>query len=289
MAQGQQVDVKPIFIVGPPRTGTTLLGRLLAGGDHVLSLSEPFHLNDLLPHWLLRRFYHDLQRKSRLQRMPLPPMQSSEEYFQFLQQMARANDMRFLVMKEVFHELEINPPFANFGLLDGMAARGVPILAIVRHPWDAAASTVRLLRRLFFGIVGNAVRFCWPTIPRWTCSDEIVRWSAKNWSHFVDWTRDRRLFVVRYEDLVRSPADSLSRICEYTGVPFDPRMLEHHRHRAKVFGGIGAPEVLFRRAKPVNARSVGKGRSLTREQRELIREICGDCPADLQYDLNGCR
>ena len=35
-------QVKPTFIIGPPRSGTTLLAQILAHGDGVLSLSEPF-------------------------------------------------------------------------------------------------------------------------------------------------------------------------------------------------------------------------------------------------------
>jgi hypothetical protein len=260
---------------------------VIAGGDHVLSLSEPFHLSDLLAPWALNAFYWDLQRKSRLKRLPLPPSGGYDDYFGFLQRMAAMNGFRYLVMKEVFHEREINPPFANFNLLDGMVARGVPVVAIIRHPWDTAASTVRLLRRLFFGVVGDTVRFFWPMVPHWSGSNDIIRWASLNWAHFVDWTVERKLFVVRYEDLVRSPADSIQRICDYTGIPLVPRMLEHHRHRPKVFGGIGAPEVLFRRARPVNSKSVGKGRSLTREQRQIIREHCGEQAARLQYNLDG--
>ena len=34
--------IKPTFIIGPPRSGTTLLAQILARSEGVLTLSEPF-------------------------------------------------------------------------------------------------------------------------------------------------------------------------------------------------------------------------------------------------------
>ena len=66
------MDVKPIFMIGPPRTGTTLLSRLLASSEGVLSLSEPFHLHAILHRWVLAGYYWQFQRHCHLRRTPLP-------------------------------------------------------------------------------------------------------------------------------------------------------------------------------------------------------------------------
>ena len=277
------MDMRPVFVIGPPRTGTTLLGKLLANGEAVLSLSEPFHLNDLLPPWALRHFYARFQRDSHLRRVPFPRDRRPARYFRFLQDMARENDLRYLVIKEVFHEIDLHPRWGNFKLLDNLAAQQVPIIAIIRHPWDAAASTVGLLRRLFFGWRGRVIRTLWPTVPRFRDDDHIVNWAARNWVHFVEWTRDRNLFVVRYEDLVREPAAALRRVCDHAGMPFADSMLDHHRW-PQAFAGIGAPEVLFRGGQPVHAQSVGRGRHLTASQQLTLDEICGPHMAALGYE-----
>ena len=258
------------------------MGRLLASGEGVLSLSEPFHLNDLLPVWALRHFYAGLQRGARLQLVSMPRVKDYDLYFDYLKKMADINHFRFLVVKEVFHEIGINPPFANFKLLDSFAAEGHAIIAIIRNPNDTIASTVKLLKKLFFGWTGRVIRTLWPHVPRFADEEAIVRWSAQNWTHFVEWARQRKLFVVRYEDLVTTPAEAMKSVCEYIGMPYHEHMLDHQR-QPTVFGGIGAPEVLFSKPKPVNGQSVGRGRALPAEWRAIIDAVCGLPAADLGY------
>lgn len=278
------LDVKRILIVGPPRTGTTMLPRLLAGGESVLSLSEPFHLRDLLPYPILRLFYASFQWRCRLQRVPLPNGESPDDYLEFLDNLARTNGMEYLVVKEVFHEREIKPPFASLNIIDYLTNRSWAVVGIIRHPFDALASTVRLLGRLFFGGTGSLIRTLWPAVPRFTGHDHIIRWAAENWCDFVDWARRRNLFVVRYEDLVKKPAPELRRICEHTGLPFQESML-NHRRAPTAFGGIGSPNVLLRRNKPISTRSIGRGKLLSQTQRQVIRRICGERAAELGYTL----
>lgn len=277
-------DVKPIFIVGPPRTGTTLLARLLGGGEKVLSLSEPFHLDDLLPHWALKYWFRSLLKKSEMVRVPLPRIRNYDEYFSFLKDLAAANQMRYLVMKECFHELELKKPWANFELLDGFAATGHSIIAITRHPSDTIASTLKLLRKLFFGYTGVLIRLMWPSVPRFADDDHVVRWAARNWAHFMEWASDRNLCLVRYEDLVKEPAATLMRLCESVGLPYSERMLDHE-HMPPGFGGIGAPEVLFKAPKPVDSSSVGRGKSLAPEHQRTIRALCGIQAAETGYTI----
>ncbi len=277
-------DVKPIFIVGPPRTGTTLLAKLMGGGDKVLSLSEPFHLDDLLPHWALKYWFRSLLKRAGMVRVPMPRVRNYDEYFTYLKDLARANQMNYLVMKECFHELELNKPWANFELLDGFAAAGHPIIAITRHPCDTIASTLKLLNKLFFGYTGVLIRLMWPSVPRFTDDEHIVRWAARNWAHFMDWARDRRLFIVRYEDLVQDPASAMMRICESVGMPYHERMIDH-KHMPPGFGGIGAPEVLFKAPKPVDTSSVGRGKNLSHDHQRAIRALCGTQAAETGYTI----
>ncbi|HUU98213.1 MAG TPA: sulfotransferase [Phycisphaerae bacterium] len=93
-----------------------------------------------------------------------------------------------------------------------------------------------------------------------------------------------RAVVVRYEDLVQDPLHWLRTIYHDCGLPFDERTLDH-RQRPTAFGGVGAPEVLKRPAKPVHSRSIGRGRKLTPPQREIVRQICGPGALELGYSL----
>jgi hypothetical protein len=266
------VDVKPIFMIGPPRTGTTLLSRLLASGEGVLSLSEPFHL-------------HAILHRCGFRRTRLPTRCAPEQYLSFLRRMAEVNGLRHLVIKEVFHELGLRSPFRNLGLLNRITAHGDRMIGIIRHPYDTAASTVGLLHWLLGQHRGCIIRLLLPSVPRFRDDSHIVRWAAANWAHFADWSRERELFVVRYEDLVADPAGMLPRICDHLGLPFHERMLTHHRYRPAAFGGGGDPKVMLRAARPVHRESVGRGQDLSRRQQLSVVAACGRQAASFGYSL----
>jgi hypothetical protein len=143
---------------------------------------------------------------------------------------------------------------------------------------------VRLSRKLFFGTKGWLMRRLWPTAPFFDDTDAVVHWGARNWCRFAAWARERDVFLVRYEDLVKEPERQLQRICEYTGQPFKGEMLESDQ-RPAAFGGVGAMEVMFRPRKEISTRPIGRGRNLDADHRRKIREICGDRAARLNYSF----
>ena len=57
------------YLIGPPRSGTTLVGYLLGGLDGVMSLSEPYLARGILDNWQLQRFYYQFQRDACLCRL----------------------------------------------------------------------------------------------------------------------------------------------------------------------------------------------------------------------------
>jgi len=277
--------MQPIFIIGPPRSGTTLLTRLLAGAPGVLGLSEPFHLHAILHRWALRGFFWDFQRRNKLARVPIPHKCTEMHFLDYLQNMALANNLRRVVIKEVYKEPMLPDPFRNFEQLDRFASNEWPLIAITRHPCDAAASTLGLLHHLFGRHRGCIIRWLWPNTPRFRDDDDIVQWAARNWACFAAWTRERRLYTVRYEDLVARMPEILPDICRYAGLSFDKNLLNHHLHRPAAFGGIGDPIVLMQKDRPVHDRSIGRGRSLTRRQYQTVLDECAEQAVYFGYRL----
>jgi hypothetical protein len=90
--------------------------------------------------------------------------------------------------------------------------------------------------------------------------------------------------MTRYEDLVCEPERELRRVCEACDLPFDATMLDHEHPRA-AFGGIGAPEVVNRRPRPVNTASVGRKDQLAEPLREIIRSRCAEAAKAFGYPL----
>lgn len=84
-------------------------------------------------------------------------------------------------------------------------------ILLLRDPRDVARSCIGM------GWVGNV----WNGADYWTSVME-------RWNQMRDRVSEKDVCIVRYESLVRSPEDSLSKICEFFGTKFDEQMLRFH-------------------------------------------------------------
>ena len=112
------MQVNPVFIIGPPRTGTTLLARLLAGAPGVLSLSEPFLVQAVAPPWRLRRFLCRYQKSAGLIPVPPPRDCNADRLLTFLHSLAARNNLPVLAVKETFRDIARDSAWDNIDLLD---------------------------------------------------------------------------------------------------------------------------------------------------------------------------
>jgi len=97
--------------------------------------------------------------------------------------------------------------------------------------------------------------------------------------------RYERLLVIRYEDLVQDPHETLLRLKKFTGLKlsFDP---EKQWSRVSEFAGLDTPSPsssdLF--GHPISSRSVGRSKNeLSTEEITAIEEICRDLIDELGY------
>jgi len=271
---------RTVFLIGPPRSGTTLLSFLLAGGLDVLSLSEPFRLHEVFPRYGLWWTYRGMAKKHGFQAIAPQRRLTDPALLAHLRDAAARNSMRTLVIKETFRS---DREWVNLRLLDSFVEGGDPVIAILRHPFDCAVSTLKMFR-LWRGVVGHLVRPIVPDLPLFRGDPDIAAYVAKTWCDFVSWCASRRVHLVRYEDLVRNPEEQMRSLCEKCGIAFDAQMLDS-KHPRGPFGGIGDPGVMTRPARPVNARSVGKKRGLSPGLRDLIAKSCRESATPFGYAL----
>lgn len=285
-SRGESADradgVRTVFLVGPPRSGTTLLSFLLAGGRDVLSLSEPFRLHEVFPRVGLWWTYRGLARKHGFRAIAPRRRLSDPALLAHLRDAAGRNSMRTLVIKETFRS---DREWANVPLLDGFVESGEPVVAILRHPFDCAVSTLKMFR-LWRGIVGHVVRPIVPDVPLFRGDPDIAAYAAKTWCDFADWCSSRNVTLIRYEDLVRDPGKHLRALCDQCGIAFDEKMLDA-KHPRGPFGGIGDPGVMTRKARPVSAKSVGKKRMLPAALVKIVAGGCGDRAVAYGYSVDG--
>lgn len=149
-----------------------------------------------------------------------------------------------------------------------MIARAFPngrFLFITRNPLDVCSSYLKMKRYT-------------------SLRDAVLRWQMahKNWLRFAGQQRDDAAMLVRYEDLVMAPAESVSEIGAWLEVPERSAELpadvfwgdiNKHRHHAAVKSTV-SPD------------SIGKGaQSLTPEEVAYVRDNVGVLARRFGYDL----
>jgi hypothetical protein len=86
--------------------------------------------------------------------------------------------------------------------------------------------------------------------------------------------------VVRYEDLVMEPQETIRRLLAYIGLGWHDNVLQHHRlHKGMSIGGTD-------NSAPINNRNTGKwAKRLTAEQLGIIKDICAQTAQKFDYTL----
>lgn len=108
------------------------------------------------------------------------------------------------------------------------------------------------------------------------------RAAAAHWVRSVTAARSvPRVLEVRYEALVAAPGRTLQALVDALGIPFDPRMLAHHKHHHdRPATETSSGEV----AAAVHTRSVGRWRDrLDGPARTAVAEVAGPLLRELGY------
>lgn len=243
---GARTDVpQPLFILGFPRSGTTMIEQMLSSHDHVAPGGE-------LP------FVHEWQTLS-LRLLP-----GTETYPGRLAQ-AQAADFHhvptvlrdyYLGRAEIYGVMEDGRrlftdkmPLNDAHLpLIRLAFPEAPVIRMVRHPLDVAVSI--LSHNLTHG---HNSGFAMETIVA-----HMMR--QRDLDAHYDAMLDRPPLIVRYEDFVAAQEAETRRILDYCGLPFDDACLRFHENRRH------APTPSYSQvSKPLNDRPIGRWRNYARQ------------------------
>lgn len=225
--------MKRVFLVGAPRSGTTILQSLLASHPEITSFPETkfFHYlwSDRLKSRLtdrLREFFHREIRRPDL-------------YDEWVSETSLTSDrIKWFVgiLDKLAVEggnsiwLEKTPEHVYFvrDILDHLP--DAKFIHIVRNPLDVIAS----MRKATSDPSTNAI---WGG--EWSLQFCIERWksSVAATNSFSD--NSQRL-VIRYEDLLEDKVKILSQCCYFIDIAYDPEMLRNYRSQAIALG-LGHP------------------------------------------------
>jgi hypothetical protein len=235
------VETKLLFVIGPPRSGSTLLMRMLGSHSAIYSRPEP-HLLTPLAHL---GFYDTVERA------PFDHLQAQRAAREFVADLPRGED-DYLDACRAYTDTLYGRMLAARGngkpfFLDKTPANALilPFIAklypharyvvLTRHPaaiWSSYANS-------FFDGDYVAARAFNPILNRYVPA----------MAHFL---RDRPVPLVRvaYEDLVRHPDDEMRRVLAFLELPFEPGIVEYGRHEHATTG-LGDPLGVNRHSRPV--------------------------------------
>lgn len=224
-------DHVPIFIVGMPRTGTTVLERILGNHSLVASAGE---LDDfqLQLSWQADILSNEPANPALLRTCPLLDFGSVGRGY--LQRTTwRAGDKRFLIDKLP----------RNF-LYAGLIHKALPqarIVCLLRDPMDSVLSN---LKELFAGAV-----YPYSYDPLDAAAHTLrFRQMLQHWDEVMPGV----ILTVRYEELVREPARVARRVMEHCGLPFEPDCVDLLRNTSP-----SATASSSQVREPLHARGIG--------------------------------
>jgi tetratricopeptide (TPR) repeat protein len=241
----------PIFIVGLPRSGSTLIEQILASHSRVEGTMElPNILNivgqfdDLAP---ARDGYPET-----LARVPRAQLSALGERYLLETAPLRHGRERFT------DKLPNN--FSHVGLIHAMLPHAT-IIDARRHPMDACFSTFKQ-----YFAEGQTFSYDLEVLGRYyRCYLELMdHWDA---------VLPGKVLRVQYEQLVRDPEANIRRLLEHCGLAFEPACLSFHETQRSV-RTASAEQV----RQPLYTSGVGHWRHFAREL-EPLRRALGDCLA----------
>ena len=236
----------PVFIVGMPRTGTTLVERMLVHGGSVKSAGEPLDLGNLI----------GAHAREALQAHPELSAAQASLHIDFE---ALGRDYARGVAEAAGAERFIDKMPANY-LYCGLIRKALPDARIIHLQRDPLDSCYAVYKTLFF----SAYHFSYDL-------DELARYYVAYRQTMAHWheVMPGAILDVRYEDLVADPDGQARRILEWCGLPWDPGTRYGQAPARAAFTTASAAQV----REPVHARSVGGARRHRTRLEPLARRL----------------
>ena len=288
----------PLFVLGYPRSGTTLLRALIGSHSKIRLLHEPELIRGIrsagipiserikrenYPQMLeqlqnvsvCRRHLSTLSEEKLAELINHPKDLSSKEIYEFL--LPKPEDVEVWGEKSlsnVFYIQELHKLYPN-----------AIFVHIIRDPRAALLSHYR---KKFAGSVD-----CSPVLGRKDIrffAQSSIRW--KYWLDAVDSARDllgKSVIVrVRYKDIVREPKKNLKQICAKIGVEFEPEMMKESQRKddpvmssSGIYGTYAHQNLI----KSINPKRADAGKELPKWASYIIEKYVGDDLKDLGYNL----
>jgi len=200
----------PVFIVGAPRAGTTLLQSILCKLEQYFPIPETHFFSKVavgfpeqnLNEFQKKKLLRILKGKSKIKidEAELLPISSKKAIFEFIIGCYNKNNKNTFLEKtprHIFHYSEImnHYPDARF-------------ICMIREPRNTVSSILQMRPEINKSI--TRVAFLYNKIA----------------NRILTISKNRNVFIVRYEDLVSDTKETLYDICKYLRLPYNSNLIE---------------------------------------------------------------
>lgn len=250
-SQAPASDLTPIFIVGMPRSGTTLIERILASHSLVEAGEELQFLHS-----------HAAGRFTQETGKPFPEGFQDLSAAQLGIIAKEYTDRTQHLFPNAAYITDKNPGnFFAIGLIK-ILMPNAKVIAVHRDPMDTCFS---ILRNTF----DNKMRYC--------CDLEFLATYYREYFGLMElWHKVTPGFAldVRYEDIIKDQEGQTRRLLEFCGLEWDDACLEFF-HNEKAVRTLSASQV----RQPIYSSSIGNWKKYRKELAPLI-DVMGDLVVD---------
>lgn len=265
----------PIFIVGCGRSGTTLLRTMLNHHSKLAIPLESLFITDYLrarpstpPETFRRLILNEYELKE--WGMPFTPADfegcvTAKDFID------RAHELYLRQQhKEVWGQK--TPRFVRFGDLLKRTYPQAKFIVVIRDPRAAVSSLIR--SNVHHSNALFAAR-------RWL---RDMGAGVKLKAAYPD-----DVFLLRYEDLISAPEDSLRQVCAFLGIDFELPMLEYYKTGTAEYSGYYAQIHEKLNEAPDKSRIDAWRKHMTPPQIAVVESVCGDLMESLGYRRESSR
>lgn len=206
---------EPIFVIGMPRTGTTLVERILSSHSMVASAGESQNFGRCLKEAAGTASQRVLDAQTLTRAMSLDFAALGRAYVE-------RTRPRHGVAARFVDKMPLNFFYVGFIAL---ALPNAKIVSLRRHPMDTCLSNFRQLFALGFSYYNYAYDL--GDIGRYYVLFEAL---LRRWDRLLP----GKVLEVRYERLVADQEAQTRRLLEFCGLPFEPGCLAFHANRTPV-------------------------------------------------------
>ncbi|EED32499.1 sulfotransferase [gamma proteobacterium NOR5-3] len=230
---------QPLFIVGMPRTGTTLLERMLTAHPLIATLGEQQALPQAVKH-LSGVKGHSVLSEAVVANANIHGQELEDRYAALLK---TRTDALPGMPRYVIDKMPLNFLYLGFIFSHMPQAR---VVVLRRHPMDAGLSNFRQLFALDYSYYNYSYDLA--DTGRYVASFESL---LRHWEQLLG----PRLLSVQYEDLVAGPEPEIRRLLARLELHWDPACLEFHKQ-----GGAVATPSASQVREPLYSTAVGRWR-----------------------------